>query len=251
MSTIKHIIVFARINLILPFLILFPSKYILSQNINSPVPSDTVRLELDKLFGADQRLVNGDFYYVASSGSIGGHPYFFDEKWKEGNVTIGGIKYNNLLLKFDIASNNIVLKTHILDNSIIQFSLKKEKISEFSMDSAKFIRFPDEDNSKEIIFAQLCAEGSVDYLLVKNKKLVLTNNLFSDFMYEEDYQNYLRYKGQLIKFKNRKTLFNLFPEIKPAMKKYLNQNNLSTGRKDTQNITMLVNFCNSLLSNSK
>lgn len=253
MSIIKHI-THGKPKLILSlFLFLFPFEYILSQNVNitPPVSSNIVHSKIDKLFGADQRLVSGVFYDAVSLGLVNGHPYFFDNKWKNGSVILEGIKYNNLQLKYDVASNTIVLRTLNLDNNVIQLGLKKEKISEFSMGSAKFIRFSDKNRNSEIIFAQLCAEGNVDFLHVRKKELVLSEGGSTDFKYKEYYQNYLRYNGNVIKFKNKKTLYNLFPEFKSALKKYLAHNHLSTGKKDTHNRTMLVNYCNSLLSNSK
>ncbi|MEZ5107053.1 MAG: hypothetical protein R2757_21285 [Draconibacterium sp.] len=248
----KHNKHFEGLKLILLLLsTLFPFGYLLSQNTGTPISSNIVKSELDKLYGVDQRLVSGDFYAGAPLGSVSGHPYFFDETWKEGSVTIEGIKYNNLLLKFDVASDMLVLKTYTLNNNTIQLCLKKEKISGFTMNEAKFIRFPDENKSKKIVFAQLCSEGNVDFLLVRNKVMTITNGGDSDFIYKEYFQNYLRYKGQVIKFNNKKTLYKLFPEYKPALKKYLSQNNLSTSKKDTHNLTMLVDYCNSLLNNSK
>jgi hypothetical protein len=248
----KHIITQGRSKLILSLLLFVsPFGHLLSQNINSPVTSEEVRSELDKLFGVDQRLVSGNFYIGARSGSVTGHPYYFDEKWKKGSVTIDGIKFEDLLLKFDIVSNSVVLNTYNLNNSSTHLCLNKEKISEFSMNRVKFIRLPRENRDKKIIFAQLCSEGSIDFLLVIDKDMVTANIGSTDFKYMDFYQNYLGYKGQIIKFKNIRTLFKLFPEFKSEIKKYLSGNNLTTRKKETHNRTMLVNYCNSLIRDSK
>ncbi|MCG6189280.1 hypothetical protein [Maribellus maritimus] len=251
MLNIKHINPGRPNFILLLFLTILPFGYLSSQNVGSPVSSDNVRLELDKLLGADQRLISGDFYDGAPLGSVNGHPYFFDEMWNEGSVVIGSIKYEDLILKFDIAANSVVLKTYALKDNVIQLCLKKEKISEFTMNKVKFTRFPDKGINNKIIFAQLCEEGSVDFLLVRSKELVLSEGGTTDFKYKEYYHNYLRYNGQILKFKSKKTLFNLFPEYKTELKRYLSQHNLSTKRKETTNRAKLVNYCNSLLSSPK
>ena len=221
-----------------------------AQQTNQPVPSLYIKNELDKIYGLDQRLVSGKSYTGELQGSIIGHPYWIDSSWKTGSVTINGITFNNLLLRFDISEDILVLNTSNLNAQTIQVCLDMDAISEFSLGDNKFIAFPVQDDSGKAVFCQVCAEGKLSYLVTRNKKLSISSESTTDYKYEEQVNNYLLYEGRLIKYKGKRTIYKLFPELKQEIRKFSYQNALTIPRKNIVNRAILVEYCNSLTDQS-
>ena len=226
-----------------------PGTFLLySQEKDTPVSSDEIRIELDSNYGADQRLVSGKFYHDAPYGSINGHPFCINEEWKNGQVIMDGIVFDNLLLKYDIVSNELVLNTLNLSNNSLQISLKTGNISSFKLADKKFIVFPGMESENKPVFCEQVSSGKIDFLLLRIKEMRIASSGGSDFEYKEYYNNYLRKDGELIKFRGRRSLFKLFPEHRKELRNYISRQGLLLGRKNIDDRGLLVDYCNKLLS---
>lgn len=228
---------------------IFPCTLLLfSQETDTPVSSYEIRIELDGNYGADQRLVSGTFYHEAPYGSVNGHPFCISEEWKNGQLIMDGIEFENLLLKYDIVSNELVLNTMNLNNTSLQICLKTGNISSFKMENKQFIVFPGSRNENKPVFCEQVSRGPVDFLLRRTKEMRIVNSGGNDFEYKEYYNNYLSIGGELIKFRGRRSLIKLFPDHRKDLRKYISQQALLLGRKNTDDRAMLVDYCNKLLS---
>ncbi len=222
-----------------------------SQHISPPISSQEMLTDLDRIYGADQRLVSGNFYHEVSLKAVNGHPFCIDEEWKTGNVILADRIYYNLLLKYDISSNNLVLNTINLNNSAITLCLKIEKISEFTLGNKWYIRYPGNDKKDKILFCEVLTEGKVNYLLLRSKQRVVVNNGVNDYSYKESLSNYIFVNGELFVFKGRRSLYKLFPEHKSSLRKFISQKGISMGKSDISDRARLVNYCNSLLNSAE
>ncbi|MDX2415263.1 MAG: hypothetical protein QNK33_08725 [Bacteroidales bacterium] len=231
-------------------LILLFNGVLNAQTNNQKISSIQAREVLDKIYGLDQRLVSGRSYAGEAIGSIIGHPYWIDSSWKIGNVTINGVLFPNLLLKFDISEYDLVLNTSNLNNQSKQLCLNKNAISEFFLGDRKFIRFPGNDSLSKVEFCEVCAEGRLSYLVTRSKSMILSGGSSTDFKYREYIGNYLLFEGSLIKYKNKKTLYKLFPELKNELRNFIYQNAITITRKNTVNRERLVEYCNLLIDQS-
>ncbi len=221
-----------------------------AQQTNQPVSSIYVYNELDKIYGLDQRLISGKSYPGEVKGSIVGHPYWVDSDWKLGSVDIDGVMFTNLLLKFDIVEDILVLNTSNLNKQTIQVCLNMNTISEFYLGEKKFIVFPMLDDSNKRVFCQVCAEGKLSYLVTKSKSMAITSESATSYKYNEQINNYLLYEGRLIKFKGKRTIYKLFPELKQDIRKFSYQNALTLPRKNIINRAILIEYCNLLIDQS-
>lgn len=231
-------------------LFLLSGTAVLAQQTSQAVSSLSVNHELDKIYGLDQRLVSGKSYPGEVKGSIVGHPYWVDSDWKLGSVDINGVRFTNLLLKFDIVDDILVLNTSSLNKQTIQVCLNINTISEFYLGEKKFIKFPVKDDSNKELFCQVCAEGKLSYLVTKSKTLAITSESSTSYKYNEQINNYLLYEGRLIKFKGKRTIYKLFPELKQDIRKFSYQNALTMPRKNIVNRAILVEYCNLLIDQS-
>lgn len=210
--------------------------------------SEPVAGFLDPVFGVDQRLVSGSFYYGPRQGSITGNVYFIDEAWKEGSVTIGNLTFNNLNLKYDIERNKIVLKFNDINNAVLQISLNQENIDNFVMNGRLFVPFPGTNQNDTVKFCEVIASGEINYLILKTKILMLSNGGQTDYTYREYIKQLLQINGQLIPFKTRRSFFNLYPEHKQEMRKYIRSQGLCLSRNRINDRGAMVTYCNQLIS---
>ncbi|MEA1887417.1 MAG: hypothetical protein U9N72_09420 [Bacteroidota bacterium] len=236
---------------ILLLLVLPGTLMLFSQETGTPDPSYKILEELDKIHGADQRLVSGPFYHQAHYGSLIGYPFCINEEWKTGQVKLSGITYDNLLLRYDIVSNELVLNTINLNNTPWQISLKTSDISSFKMDNREYVVFPGSQDEDKPVFCELVSSGHVDFLLLTTKELRITVSGGSDYEYKKYYKNYLSKDNTLVRFRGRRSLFKLFPDLRKELRQYISQQGLLLGKKNTSGRALLIDYCNKILSEQK
>lgn len=69
-----------------------------------------------------------------------GHPYFLNPSWIKGSVTYNGKIFNDVSLKYDLVSDELVLM-HF--NGYFMISLNKETVDDFILEAHHFRRFGD------------------------------------------------------------------------------------------------------------
>ncbi len=203
---------------------------------------------LDPVYGVDQRLISGSIYYGPWRGSITGYAYYIDEAWKKGSVTTGKLTYNNLDLKYDIEKNKIILKFTNINGSVSQISLRKQNIDNFVMDGRLFVPYPGTHKYGAEKFCELIASGEINYLILKTKAFTLSNGGSTDYIYKEYIKQFLQINNQLIPFKTRRNIYNLYPEHKQELRRYLRSQRLEPIKNRIDDRKAMVKYCNQLIS---
>lgn len=202
----------------------------------------------DVIYGPDERLVTGPFYYGAARGSIIGHPYYIDEDWKTGAVEIDDLRFEGLLLKYDISINQVILKFENSDKAVYQLGLRTGNITKVEIGLRAFVPLLTSKDSTEVFFAELMVNGDIKYLIERHKTLALTKGgAQAGYIYNENLSQYIHYNGQLIKFKGKRTLLKIFPELKPQIKQFIRQNGMPLSAKQLTERAKLVQYCNNLI----
>ena len=116
------------------------------------------------------------------------------------------------------------------------------------MGESEFIPLPQVNDSAEVIFAERISQGPVDYLITRQKSVEVSgSSSFYDYVYKEYLKQYLSYRGELIQFRSRRTLYNLFPDHKKQIRDYARENGMVFIRRKINEKKKLVDYCNSLL----
>jgi hypothetical protein len=205
----------------------------------------------DDIFGGDERLISGRIYYGPLKGSILGHPYYFDDSWKNGIIDTPDKRFEDLQIKYDITLNQIILKYTSTDNAVYQIGLNSGNIKSVQIENSEFIPLPGTDKSTDIPFAEVISTGPVSYLVIKAKTLEITNSSGSyDYTYKEYLRQYLYYKDILISFRSKNTLYKTFPKFKKQLKRFVRQKNLYLIRNSIGERRELIDYCNTLLTGS-
>ncbi|MCK5822153.1 MAG: hypothetical protein KAH17_09705 [Bacteroidales bacterium] len=213
-----------------------------------PISSKAVFDHFDHLHKVDARLVSGDFYQTPFMNKLAGHPYFFDSEWKSGYVVLDSIKYDKLLIRYDIHTNQLILNTVNITDSYLQLVLKKEDISLFYMDKHLFRPYPIVQSQTGVQFCEVLSTGKIDFLLLKSKRLKVTPGGPSDYIYQSRLIKSLQLNGEIIPYRGRRTLYKLFPEHKSQIRNFIQEERMAYRRINLEGHIKLIDYCNTLLS---
>ena len=87
---------------------------------------------VDRAFGQDQELVNGLQYYNHHPKSMG-TPYLLDGFVRQGWVSIRGVIYNPVWLRYDIHSQQVEVEYTTLNGADNQVVLVSDRVDHFQM----------------------------------------------------------------------------------------------------------------------
>ncbi|MCA1756050.1 MAG: hypothetical protein LC649_01140 [Bacteroidales bacterium] len=238
-----------KIGVLSLLLLLTATNHVIPQENGNQKATLLVSQYFDNLFGADERLITGPFYYGPTRGSIQGHPYYIDDFWKDGTIETADDVFRGLKLKYDNYLNRIILMYTSTDNAVYQVGLRPGNIVRATIGGNEFIPLPVFADSINTPFAEVISDGEVQYLVTRLKTLQITSGSgSSDYVYKENFRQYLCHNGTLIPFKGKNSLFRLFPELKEDLKRFIRMTNIYPTRKNTQDRAKLIDYCNTLLA---
>lgn len=204
-------------------------------------------LELNKSFNnvynLNGHLINGRKYYNRYSDAPG-HPFFKDDQFHTGKVVVNGIQYENILIKFDIVNQEIVLQFSYIHGGNNQIVLNSGNVSEFKLDGRLFKKFalPGKGNT----FLQVIAEDKITCLYSWRKQLVSQRySVENPYRYsDQESKSYLLVDEQLIEYRGRKSFIKIFPEeLHQNIKKYFKTNNIKLNSASDNTMKQLVSYC--------
>jgi hypothetical protein len=144
------------------------------------ISGNTARLQLMGLaegaLGADDELINGTVYVIPSR-AIGGDPYLGGNDWQMGEIFIHGRAYPNQEIKYDLVTDDIILKTPQRDNIQHIMKVNKSQIDSFMLGNQLFVhdRHYFADAGKAIFYEEVY-DGEVRVLRRYWKRFIDTYN---------------------------------------------------------------------------
>ena len=225
-----------------PFHILFVTLLFTgTQGLAQPIPNDD-----DELYGHDPLLYNGRFYTYFIPSSTTGTPYFNGPDFVNGSVTLRGITYTDLPLKYDVINQQLILQYQRKDGGVKKIIISEAWLEAFNLGNEHFELFTREDSIKQIY--QVIGNGSFRilydwsiYLNLDTKQGGSHNYAFSPLAKKE----FLLSENTIMPFKNNKSFVSLFnPSMQSMLKKYLQHQHINVKKASDEEMTELVNFCN-------
>ncbi|MBT3242605.1 MAG: hypothetical protein HN352_05610 [Bacteroidetes bacterium] len=227
------------------FLLAAPCSF--AQANEEIISSEAAHSFYNQLYKTDSRLVSGEYYQIPIMNTATGHPFFIDQSWKTGTIVIDGIIFNELPLRYDISSNELILSTIDFTNSYLQIKLKKHNIEYFTLNDKLFKPFKKDTLQTDPLFYEELVNGKISLLLLKTKTLKISSGALSDYRYQTSQKKFLSINNKLFSYKGKRSLYKLFPEFKEAIKTYSRQKKIRLRPKKMSGHIELINYCNSLL----
>jgi hypothetical protein len=203
-------------------------------------------------YGEDDDLINGCVYPLPDF-RIKGSPYLFDDNWSQGAVYIKGKCYKNLLLKYDLIIEALVLNIKINDNNNRLINLNKSQIDSFLINDRLFVnsRLLISDKSTQSFFELI---NKNDYsLVIKHKKDFLkTYNDLSPFGRFSSLKSdvSLLHNGILLNANNLNAFLKNYAGIdKKKIKEFVSKNEIKYTSASSHELKILMNYCTKITSN--
>lgn len=199
------------------------------------------------LYRSDDRLLNGK-YYKPSHFFAEGHPYFMDNEWQNATLYIKGITYENVLLKYNIEDDVIIIKA-VYDGKIAKDILLHNKfIDSLAIGTHLFHNTANFEMSENIGFAELIYKGGLT-AYVKHSiqfKDELSERIKNGLYLDPKKRLYLSSDSLLYSISTKKDLFDFFPERKKDLKAFLRKNKIRFRKANTYQLVNLIRFCDQL-----
>jgi hypothetical protein len=212
--------------------------------------ADILYKNFNTLYGLDQNLINGVKFYKSPE-AVSGNEFFLDDKSSSGQITVNGISYPNVFLKYDLVEQNVILEYDYPPGGKMQIIIDKEKISEFEIFERTFkkYRFPSTGEH----FFQILTAGDLVCLIYWTKiRVPSTSSMQYAYLYsEENRKTYLLIGNQLFQFAGQRSFLKLFPEHKDEIKKFIKRHQLEIRNISDDDLVWLLEHCYGLSSNVK
>lgn len=197
----------------------------------------------DRRYDADYNLLNGTSF-TNRYPNARGHPYFGEDQYRQGSLVVNEVEYKDVLIKYDLYGQRIVLY-HISDlGKTSQIVLHSEFIEEFSLDGKYFRKVSFEDTGKH--FYQLIDAGPLKCLYRFDKGQVHDNSsLAVQYQFSNQIRkSFLWMNGQYTQFKSRRSFAGIFPGVrKKEILKYLRKSKIHFNRITDTGMEALLTYC--------
>jgi hypothetical protein len=187
-------------------------------------PRDYVEI-VEAAYGQDQELVNGMQYYDRHPRSLG-HPYLSEGWVHQGSVTIRDQLYDNVMLRYDIHSQQVEVEYRTLNGAFNQVVLVGDRVNEFTIGTKRFCNLKLEEAEE---FFQVIGEARLIFYIRWEKKLVPVsgNSRFIEEFTTPKRSYLLQLDGSIAAFHNKKSLVKLFPDqMQKQLKRLFRSNHL-------------------------
>jgi len=218
----------------------------LAQPSNSEVPeTDSLPRYIQMKYGLDQELING-FQYYKRNVQYKGHPYFPEDAFYKGSLTLKGVEYDNVQLKYDCYSQHLILKYTDFKERINLLIINSIHVDSFCLGTYCFQKLS--LSGDRVLFHQVLDAGPVTCYIHWKREI---HTLDYDFQYTHEYSSpkgayYIRFKDQITPFTNRKSFMSIFPEsLQPEIKRYFRQQHFRFREAGPKEIQNLLNYISS------
>jgi hypothetical protein len=182
---------------------------------------DSLSAYIRMKYGLEQELYNG-FQYYKRFYKYRGDPFYPDDAFREGSVSIGRLTYEHLSLKYNCFLQFLVLEYTDYQGRYNQLHLNDAHIDSFRLGRDCYQKLALAGH--EPLFYQVLSSGAVSCYIHWEKNIHGTSN---DLQYSHEYTGplgtyYVNYKGKIQPFHNRKSFLSVFPEsMAVEIKRYL------------------------------
>ncbi len=199
----------------------------------------------DNSLGKDQSgLLMGEYEEIERV-SKDTHQFFGDGYWNSSRISFRGQDYDSAFILYDISKDLLLLRHPTIlkfHNSAIRPI--QEDINWFIIDEHFFKYYPKTITNKPAGFYDEMYNGETVNLLSKRLKVL---KIEAEANYDEVDKFYLLANGEMQRIYRKRSFYQLFPEHKSAISKFIKQNSLTISLKNEASLISLSRFCDDLL----
>lgn len=228
-------------------ILIFSGSLCRAQNQNSASVENLLAYS-SEIYGTNDVLVNG-WKYFPEHYNASGNPYFMDEEWMTGQVSIQGKTFENVELLYDVVNDELILRQKLNNGSLVFVMLNKDFISSFTLTDHHFV------NSKELGspalksgFYEMVYDGELRFLIRYDKTFVNQYTAQSPHgsFSNQRAANYILHNGRVTRISSKRSLLNYFSAHKKQIRSFLRENRINYKKASTDELHQLMTYCDQL-----
>lgn len=195
-------------------------------------------------------LVRG-LLYLPRHQKASGHPYYLSEKYLYGGISISNHYFDDVLLKYNIEIDRLILHTDLIDGAPVNIVLNSQTIDSFNIQGRHFIntRILLGKDTLSRFFERIYSNGFS--LIVRHYKEFRAD--YNDKTPHGRFTSnkprlYLLNQGKLTAVSKKSSLLKYFIAYKKEIKKYIKQNKIKYKRANQWELKKLMKFCHDITS---
>ncbi|HRW62346.1 MAG TPA: hypothetical protein P5132_02605 [Bacteroidales bacterium] len=209
----------------------------------------------ESIYTLNDELINGHMYPIRDT-RIQGNPYLHDDFWKTGTVFIHNRQYPNVLVRYNLVIDELILKANINDSTERIISINKNQVDSFRIHNSLFV------NTSVLSQNKKQNTGTYYELIYNNNAVFVVKKYEKRFidMYNNitPYGKYSSLKSDIFLIDNDKSvninkmrsLLNHFDKkFHKSIKEFIRNKHIDYRNISNTQLKELIEFCNSLTLN--
>jgi hypothetical protein len=177
-----------------------------------------------------------------------GHPYFITDDYTLADVTVNNTTFEGIKARYNIVSDQLIIKARVDSGLLVTMVTKGDWINSFMINNHLFVNLNKVYPGKEVQgYCEQVYKNDRSFYIKYKKKFIDTydNNTPEGFFSAARISKYIYTKGTFIPVNKKKELFKFYGD-KKSIKKYLRTNKINYSKASTDQLKMLMQFCDGL-----
>lgn len=201
---------------------------------------------LDEKYGIDQQLYRGIKYFPKVN-VLTGHAWLFDPDFIKSSIKYQQKIYHQVLIKYDIELDQLIIKTPIKYGAELQLVLDEEYVNEFWLGDKYFVRNTTDEIPQR--YLQIIADDNIVCMATHTKEFKFMkggrNEGYGFTQRKAKY--YVKINNTITQVKSKRSLIKQLPQAHIAhVKQYLDKHKFKVGKMTDTQWTQLFSFINEL-----
>ena len=197
----------------------------------------------------DHVLVNGRLL-MPSRIKVYGHPYLGEDKFMTGDITISNRKFKDILLKYDILEQQIVISYTFEGNTTRSLILNNEFIGDFTLNKKHFVHKEIPGLGRKYLQELAGDQVTCYYYFYKREEEKAESRYLVKQIHPTKLYRYIKLGDEYYRYRSRRSFLKVFDEkYRSDIKKYIKSRKLAIKGISDDDMIALLNFCAEQLSN--
>jgi len=240
--------------LIIAFITLFlKSSFAQTSDEKSTEAVQKLIHESDSVYGSHHELVNGEIYYQSNLYAEG-NPFYLSDDWVTGSVVVNGKTHENVSLKYNIVTDQLILRPTIKNGMSTIIVLNTPFVESFSLADNHF-------ENAENLGSSIIKSNFVHDIYSDSFRFLATYkvNFVKEYNEKTPYGKYSRVissyfildNGSITKITSKKALSQYFEPYKKEIKKHMKKMKFRFKKANAMQWKELMSFIDGLTKKSQ
>lgn len=205
-------------------------------------------LDTTNSFYGSSDLLNLGELYEAEHVYARGHPYFLTDEYTPASITVSTAMFTSIKARYNIASDQLIIKAKVDSGLLVSMVTKGDWINSFVINSHLFVNLNKIYPGKDVQgYCEQVYKGDKIFYIKYKKKFIDTydENTPEGFFSVVKTNKYIYVNGGFIPVNKKKELLKLYSD-KKSIKKYMRTNKINYSKASSDQLKMLMQFCDGL-----